>query len=223
MKYMHKVTGALLFSLLLASCGYDNYDEPKSQLNGELVYNNQAINVRGSGSTIQIQLYQDGYAYKTPITVYANQEGKFNTQLFDGEYKMVTRDGQGPWVNSRDTTIIQVKGNTTCKLEVIPFFLVSNESITLTGDKAVFSFTLDQIVSEASVSDAILILSNTQFVDNAVNIARKSVVPVVGSNTYEFDLSDNDKVKSATALYARIGVLTQGNGERIYSNVVKIK
>jgi hypothetical protein len=96
-----------------------------------------------------LQLYQDGYALHDAISVYVGQDGAFYASLFDGEYKLVTRDGNGPWVNSRDTTIVNVKGKTEIQLNVTPYFSYSNENISVSGSKMNASFTINKIVSTA--------------------------------------------------------------------------
>ena len=93
----------LLLPVMPSSCGLDNYDAPESLLQGKIVYQGRPLGLRSTSGAIQLQLYQDGYAKRDPIPVYVNQEGEFSAKLFEGDYKLVTRDGNGPWVNSRDT------------------------------------------------------------------------------------------------------------------------
>lgn len=73
--------------------------------------------MKGTNGGIQLQLYQDGYANHDPITVYATQDGTFSAVLFDGPYKLVTKDKNGPWVNNRDTIYVEVKGKTRCEVK----------------------------------------------------------------------------------------------------------
>ena len=113
---MNKLFYYILFTMLsvfgFASCGYDNFEEPESILSGNVQYNGQNLQLQGSGGSIQLQAYQTGYELKSPITIYVNQEGRFSARLFNGHYKIVTKDNNGPWVNNRDTIEVDIKGNT---------------------------------------------------------------------------------------------------------------
>ena len=71
----------------VSSCGYDNFDEPKSMLTGKVVYNGEPVGVR-SGSS-EFALFQDGYALHGSIPVYIAQDGSYSVNLFNGEYKLV--------------------------------------------------------------------------------------------------------------------------------------
>ena len=70
MKLLSNILSFTLLATLLWSCGFDNYDEPKSKLYGKVTYNGEALGLRGTGEAIQMQLYQDGFELRDPITVY---------------------------------------------------------------------------------------------------------------------------------------------------------
>lgn len=96
MKIITNIFSTVLCMLLATGCGLDNYDEPQSTLEGRVVYNNQSIGVRGTADAVQVQLYQDGYEKHDPIPVYLTQDGSFKAILFNGQYKLITRSGNGP-------------------------------------------------------------------------------------------------------------------------------
>ncbi|MDR0393912.1 MAG: DUF3823 domain-containing protein [Tannerella sp.] len=224
MKNISNILSIGLFFVILTGCGKDNFDEPTSTLTGKIVYNGEAIQVRGTGEAIQLQLYQDGYALKDPITVYVGQEGTFSAKLFDGEYKLVTRDNNGPWVNSRDTLIVNVKGRTNIEVNVTPYFTISGTQISISGNTMNASLTINRIVSTAEISRVVLVLSKTQFVDDANNIFRKDITGITaGAETLTADLSGNNDVANAKTLYGRVAVHTNGADQAIYSPVVKLK
>lgn len=223
-----KVKYILLLSLitLFTGCGMDNYDPPKSQLSGQIVYNDQPVRVKGTYGAIQLQLYQSGYALKTPISVFVDQNGKFEATLFDGTYKLVTRDKNGPWVNSRDTTIVNVKGNSSVKLEVMPYFTISNSTVSLNGAQLTGSCTVDKVVSTANLSFIKLFINGTSFVDENINVLSvSSNALATGNNTFSITLNADQQAKlnSLKGIYARIGVKTQGADQAIYSEVFQLK
>ena len=225
MKNIINILSIGLFLLLLISCGKDNYDEPTSTLTGRIVYNGEAVQVRGTGEAVRLQLYQDGFALKDPIDVFVGQDGTFAAKLFDGEYKLVTRDNNGPWVNVRDTTIINLRGTANIDVNVTPFFTISGTQISISGNTMNASFTINQIVPTANISRVVLILAKTQFVDDTNNVFRKDITSDIttGAVNFSADFSGNNDVASAKALYGRVAVHTNGADQAIYSPIVKLR
>lgn len=217
----------LLFVILAftaTGCGFDNYDAPQSRLHGKITYNGQALGLRGSGQAVRLQLYQDGYQLHDNIQVYVGQDGAFEALLFDGEYKLVTRDRNGPWVNTRDTIVVNLKGSAEVEVPVTPFFTIDNETITLNGSVLNATFNVNKIVNTANIDYITLLVSKTSFVDDATNIARKDFKGLqAGSQNLSLDMSGNANVAAAQALFGRVGVRTVGADQAIYSEVVRLK
>jgi len=211
----------MMAAFVLTSCGLDNYDAPQSRLHGRITYNGETLGLRGTGEAVRLQLYQDGYELRDNIQVFVGQDGTFEAMLFDGEYKLVTRNQNGPWVNTRDTIVVNLKGSTEVEVKVTPFFTISNETITLNGSVLNASFNVNKIVSTANIDYVTLLVSKTSFVDDATNIARKDFKDQqAGALNLSMDMSDN---AAAKALFARVGVRTVGADQAIYSDIVRLK
>ncbi len=224
MKRYNYILSIIIIVFAMSSCGLDNYDAPKSQLRGKITYNGEAVGLRGTGEAVQLQLYQDGYQLRDHISVYVGQDGAFEALLFDGEYKLVTRNQNGPWVNSRDTMTVNVKGFTEIELNVTPFFTISNENISLNGSVLNASFTVNQIVNTAVIDYVTLLLGKTSFVDDVSNFVRKDFGDQeAGSINLSADLSGNNDLITAKTLFARVGVRTVGADQAIYSKVFRLK
>lgn len=224
MKIITNIFFSVLCVLLASSCGLDNYDEPQSTLEGRVVYNNQPICVRGTADAVQVQLYQDGYDNHDPISVYVTQDGSFKAILFDGQYKLTTRSGNGPWLNSSDTIIVNVNGYTSCELPVTPYFTLSDESFSLNGNVLNGSALVTKVVETSSITSALLLLGKTSFVDEGTYLARAEINDVSeGTLSMSLDFSDNSEVSSAVALYARIGIKPAESDQFVYTPVVQIK
>jgi len=217
----------ILFMIVLftiTSCGLDNYDAPQSRLHGKITYNGEELGLRGTGQAVQLQLYQDGYQLRDYIRVYVGQDGSFEALLFDGVYKLVTRDKNGPWVNNRDTILVNLKGSAEVEVPVTPYFTISNESISLSGNELNATFNVNKIVSTANIDYVTLLVNKTSFVDDATYIARKDFRnQQPGSLNLVMDLSNNTNVSAAKALFARVGVRTVGADQAIYSDIVRLK
>lgn len=224
MKHYRFIFLFMIVAFTVTSCGLDNYDAPQSRLHGKITYNGEELGLRGTGEAVQLQLYQDGYQLRDYIRVYVGQDGSFEALLFDGDYKLVTRDKNGPWVNNRDTIVVNLKGSAEVEVPVTPFFTISNESISLSGNVLNATFNVNKIVSTANIDYVTLLVSKTSFVDDATYIARKDFRDQqAGSLNLSMDLSDNTSVAAAKALFARVGVRTVGADQAIYSDIVRLK
>ncbi|MBK5722513.1 DUF3823 domain-containing protein [Dysgonomonas sp. Marseille-P4677] len=215
-----------LSSLLFSSCEKDNYDEPKSDLIGKIISqtSKEAVGVRQTEGAVQMQLWQDGYELHTSIPVYVNQDGTFSAKLFDGTYKLVSRDNNGPWINSRDTILVTVKGNTTIEYPVKPYFMLSDENFTLNGNTLTATFNIKQenAIQDRNIERVTLYVNNTVFVDdNFKKLNKNATTPAIGSNTISMDISN---ISSNIALYARVGVKISGVEQLLYTaGSVRIK
>lgn len=218
------ILGMLLLPVMPSSCGLDNYDAPESLLQGKIVYQGRPLGLRSTSGAIQLQLYQDGYAKRDPIPVYVNQEGEFSAKLFEGDYKLVTRDGNGPWVNSRDTLEVSVKGTTKCTLEVVPYYLFDKYEISLTGDKITAKATIEKIVPEASVERVILAVGKTRFVDESTNLTQKRItLKNEAQAETTLNMTSVAGYEKTAHLFARIGVRAVGADQYVFTPVVKLK
>lgn len=228
MKHIYTKTLLLFLSVLLVSCGFDNFEEPESQLSGQVEYNGQPLGLKGTQGSIQLQLYQDGYAFKNPLPLFVGQDGKFEAKLFDGTYKLVTRDQNGPWVNTRDTTIVEVKGNTSIKFEVTPFFTISNAKASLSGNILTGSCSIAKIINTAELSYVRLYINGTSFVDENTNLIGVNAEELsTGSVTFSYNLSDLNEGQKNTfdnykGVYARVAVRSRNADQAIYSEVIKL-
>lgn len=224
---MKKYLNMLLLPAIVAvsSCGLDNYDAPESKLMGRVVYNGEPVGVRGTGEAVQLQLYQDGYELRDPIPVYVGQDGTFEAKLFDGEYKLVTRDNNGPWVNDRDTTVVNVNGTANVDIEVTPFYTVSNVQLALSGSSANASFQVNEIASGTDIDYVMILVGKTSFVDDVSYTARVDINDATAGSTVtgSIDLANNTDFQSGGPLYARVGLRPTGKDQAIYSQVVKLR
>jgi len=216
--------------LLAAGCAKDNITPPTSQLTGRITYQNQPLNVRGSGN-VQLELWQRGEYNRNKIQVFVAQDGTYSAELFDGDYKLTRLRDNGPWQNNTDSISVTVKGNTVVDVPVQPYFTIG----TTTFAKATNAVTASCLVSQLSTSRSIeyvgLFLNYTQFVDNVnvVALTRAEQLANTGatlsgaalanlSTTLNLSFNIPAAAKGKT-LYARVGVKTQGVGELIYSPV----
>lgn len=204
-----------LLTLLLA-CGKDNYDAPSSELKGRIVYNGKTIGLKGTNGAVQLQLWERGHDLFTSIPVYVKQDGTFSALLFDGEYLIVHRDGNGPWINSHDTIRITVNGSTNVDYPVKPYYLISNASYKLENNILKISFTVEGIETVRSIESISVLINKTRFVDLSSNI-KKVNADEVKVGTQEISVDIKDLINKEKDLYARIALKIQGIEEAVYS------
>jgi len=213
----------LIFVLLSVGCGLDNFDEPKSLLQGKIVFQNRQVGLRGTGGAVQLQLYQEGYDLNDHINVYVNQKGEFQALHFDGTYKLITRDKNGPWVNSRDTTFVDVMGNTPVIVEVVPFFMFKEFDVSVSQGSVNVSAEIERIVDDAEIEFVSVLLSETSFVDDVSNIYRKDLTSLDSLNFDYMDDISSVLEDTGHSLFARVGIRAVGADQSIYSDIVQIK
>lgn len=208
-----------VLALVLTACGTDNFDEPTATLRGRVVYKGQPVQVK-SGA-VELQLYQDGYAKKDPIGVQVAQDGTFQASLFKGTYKLITKNGNGPWQALKDTTVVNVEQETTHDVEVTPYYMLANATMQLGGSTVKASVELQKIVPEATVASAILVIGKTTIVDESWNVAKFEMNTDLPAGTYPLtlDLKDNAAAKTAKHLYGRIGVKASGADTYVFTQV----
>lgn len=216
-----------LFVITLASCEYDNQEPPKSTLTGKVVYNGQQIGVR-SGS-VRLELRQPGPQYvlwKTnKLDVNVAQDGTFSAQLFNGNYKLTRVPGNGPWTNNTDTINVEVKGSAMVEVPVVPFFMIKNQALELSGNNINATFKLDQIDNSRALERVYLYLSTTTLVDqnnNLGNPASKAASAVNIAQPITLNAALPDNLGGRSYVYARLAAKTVGIQEMVYSEPVKI-
>src|SRR4051812_1863428 len=120
-------------SIAVFSCKKDNYTAPSSTLQGRLVYKGDSIGVERD--QVPYELYQYGFGKVGPIAATFSQDGTYSALLFDGDYKLIVPNGQGPFLwkqtaaGAPDSVAITLRGSQALDLEVTPFYMIRNPQI----------------------------------------------------------------------------------------------
>ncbi|OQP45574.1 hypothetical protein A4H97_32235 [Niastella yeongjuensis] len=219
----------LLLTIAAASCKKDNYDPPGSKLSGHVVYKGEALGLEYD--QVKFEVYQGGFGKTGPIDAVFSPDGTYSMLLFNGEYKFIIPNGQGPFkwkqtaAGAPDTTFITMQGSQVLDIEVTPFYMIRNPQLTASGGKVAGTFKIEKIITDASardVEEVSLYINKTAFVSPANNVAVKTMT---GS-----DITDPNNVNLSVAVpsltqnyvFARIGLKIAGVEDRIFSPMVKI-
>ena len=239
----------ILYSILLlvmltgmVSCKKDNYDAPGSQLTGRIVYQGEAINVEYN--QVPYQLYQYGFGKVGPIgagyggytgtnTTFA-PDGSFSCLLYDGEYKFLIPNGQGPFLWKKlpsgdpDTITINLSGSKDLDVEVTPYYMIRTPNIAAGGGKVSGSFKIEKIITGVDAKDVesvALYINKTTFVSGANNVASASVngASIADPNNVQLEVTVPTLTPTQNYVFARIGLKISGVEDRIFSPVVKVQ
>ena len=209
----------LLIGLVAASCDFDNFEEPKSTLSGRVVYNGEALGLRSNG--VELEIWQHGYDLFQKIPVYVAQDGTFSAVLFDGDYKMTLLRGNGPWMDQTDSIDVQVRGNQMIDVEVQPYYVLRNSSISANGNNLSVTFTVEGINTDRALEFASVYMGRTNLTDAVRN---EGVHRVAGDQielgtpvTVEVPIPGN--LSGRSEIFVRIGAKTVGVPELVYTQV----
>lgn len=226
---------AIAFSLLvmLASCAKDNYEPPQSDFSGRLVYQGQPIGLRNNA--FKLELWQRGFGNFGVINVNVDQDGGFSSKLFDGNYKFTVSNGQVPFLWPKNTAgrpdslDINLAGNKSMDLEVRPYYMIRNATITAAGGKVNATCALEKIITDAdgkNLDNVTLFINKTQFVDadGTNNIGKQELSGAALTNLSSLSMSVDIPTISPTQNYvfARIGVKIAGIEHMVFSPLVKL-
>ena len=232
MKFNFKnILGMMGIAASLASCSFDNYDEPSFQLDGRIVYQGEPIGV--SYNDVYIELWESGWQRLGNIGVAVDQDGSYSSLLFKGDYKMIIPNNQGPFrkiINDQsgnDTIPINLTGSRTMDIEVMPYYMIRNTAINGGTNKVTATFDLEQIISDSNAKDiqeVSLYVSKTAFVDNRTSIAtsNRGGGDLANLTSISMEVDVPDRVPTQNYAYARVGVKLEGVEDRIFSQIVKV-
>lgn len=224
--------------------GLDNREAPTSVLTGRIVFQGEPIGVRSNG--VQLELWQPGYALNQKIPVLIDQDGSFKAKLFDGSYKLNLLVNNGPWLNSSDTTLIQLQGSATVELPVTPYYTILDPTFSrgaptteVPGGSVSATFGVGQINTSRELEYVGLYVGVTSFVDRINSVSaisnaqrersRAMILPALNSNgdvTISVNLPANIYQTNSPwirdVVFVRVGVKTVGVTEMLFSQVFEL-
>ena len=214
------------------SCKKDNYAAPGSKLTGALMYKGDSIPVEYN--RVPFQLYQYGLGKVGAINEAFDQDGVMHSLLFDGNYKFIIPNGQGPFLwkqtaaGDPDTLAITVNGNSTMNIEVMPFYMIRNPQITGSGGNVTATFKLEQIITGANakaIQNVTLFINKTQFVSGSDNIKSTGMngSAIIDPNNISLTVAVPSITPTQNYVFARIGLKIDGVEDLLYSPLKKIQ
>ena len=214
-----------------SACKKDNYAAPSSILNGHVVYKGEAIQLERN--QVPLQIYQYGLGKVGPIGQSFAQDGSYSAILFDGDYKIIVPNGQGPFLwqqtaaGNPDTVNVSLKGNKTVDLEVMPYYMIRTPQLAAAGGKVNATFKVEKIIMDANAKNierVSLYINKDQFVSGGDNLAKTDLAggAIVDPNNIPLSVTIPTLVPAQNYVYARIGLKLVGVEDLIYSPLQKV-
>jgi hypothetical protein len=221
-----------VFAASLFACKKDNYDAPGSTLSGKLTYKGESFGVERN--QVPYELYQYGFGKVGPIGQSFSQDGTYSSLLFDGDYKLIVPNGQGPFMwkktasGAPDSMAVTVRGSQTLDLEVTPYYMIRTPQIAAAAGRANATFKLEKIITDAvngkGIDEVTLYVNKTQFVSGGDNAAAASVAgaAITDLNNISLSVAIPTFTPTQNYVFARIGLKIAGIEDRIFSPLVKL-
>lgn len=231
---MKIIIAILSFSFLLYACEKDNYDPPTAQLSGKLVYKGEPIHVEFN--QVPYQLFQFGFGKTGPVSnTTFTQDGTYSVLLFNGTYKLLIPNGQGPFLwkktpgGAPDSLTVTINGSQQLDLEVTPYYMIRTPQITGAGTAVTASFKIEKVITDASarnIERVNLYINKTAFVsgngDYNVGNVSKPGADITDPNNVTLSVNVPTLVPAQNYVFARIGLKVAGVEDMIFSPIVKV-
>lgn len=216
---------------MLGACSYDNYDAPESKFEGNLVYQGTPLNL--DPRNVYMELWEPGWAKKSKIDIHVDQNGRFSAVLFNGNYKLFIRRNSVPFMaphneqTNSDTILVEVRGNKKMDIDVTPYYLIRNASITNSGKTVDATFGIEKIITDANQKDVervTLYINKVNLVSADTKIGEASLNggDIADPNAISLTTQIPDMTPAQPYVYARVGVKLAGVDYLIYSPIQKI-
>lgn len=234
MKISFKYVAIVALAAAVFSCKKDNYAPPSAILSGALLYQGDTIQVEKNA--VHFQIFQYGFGKVGPISTDETfaENGTYSATLFNGDYKLIVPNGDGPFMWKQttagvpDSLSITINGSQSLDLEVTPYFLVRNANITAVGtDSVTATFKAEKIINDVNAKDldyAVLFINKTQFVAGSNNVAAATIPAgnIVDFNSIQLGVKVPAMTPTQSYVYARIGLKISGVEDLIFSPLVKV-
>jgi len=229
--FRYIVIPALLLSFY--SCKKDNRSAPSTYLTGAIMYKGDSINVERN--QVPYQLYQYGFGKVGQIgnNTTFEQNGSYSQVLYDGDYKLIIPNGQGPFLwkqdvsGNPDSLSISLKGKQTVNLEVTPYYMIRNAQITAAGGIVTANFKIEKIITDSlakNIERVSLYINRTQFVSGGDNVAAKDMAgaDITDPNNISLSVTVPPITPNQNYIFARVGVKIANVEDMIFSPLQKI-
>lgn len=223
----------MLTLLCAAACKKDNYKPPSSELKGRLVYKGDSIGLERN--QVPFQIYQRDFGTGGAIGGSFTEEGTYSALLFNGDYRLIIPNGQGPFLwkttsaGNPDSLTVKLSGSQTLDLEVTPFYMIRNAKFTGSDSVVTATFSVEKIITDPALARDIdrvsLYINKTQIVSGGDNIGGTDLAgaSIADPSNISLEVRVPPTYPAQNYVYARIGLKVAGVEDLIFSPVMKVQ
>jgi hypothetical protein len=172
LKKIYIAVGAAVALMGYSCTKADTYPGPDSAFEGNIIDSVTGKNMLTETGGLQIELRQISWtANPSPYDIPSKPDGTFeDTRIFSGHYNIIPT--KGPFWPVADSTIMDIRGNTTHDFRIVPYLEIVNVTHVQAADSLVMSFQLvaPRTVGLPQILDATLFVNNTPYVGSGANI-----------------------------------------------------
>lgn len=205
-----------LLAVLFASCEYDNYDAPSVVFKGNLTYNGEPFYFDGNSSRGVLNLIQKGYGKVDGGTsVKVDESGAFSQLLFAGEYWLTLKNNQYPFEFKDfaslgaglgyDSIYMNVNSNVIRNFEVIPYFLISDFTLSEDNGEIVANFKVKKnpelTTTPPRVARVRLFVGTASIVNSATTCSKSKIMSISEEGDAELRVSISNGDSSYRKIY----------------------
>lgn len=187
------ILSIILFTVLLSSCEYDNYDAPNLTFKGNIVYNGNKYVFDGNPSFGVITLVQKGFGkVDVGTNVRIDENGAFTQLIFPGDYWLTLANNPYPFefkdFKSKgvglgyDSIPMTINSDVVKDIEVTPYYQISNFALTLNGGNIVASFKIKKTPGTINAAPKVIrarcFLSTSTIVNSATTFSVQKINPI---------------------------------------------
>lgn len=184
---------AIISSVILSSCEYDNIEGPSVYFKGRLVYEDNPFQFDGNPDRGLLKVYQKGFGKVDPgYNITVDENGNFQQLLFNQEYWLSPNNNLYPFefkdFKSKgtglgyDSIYFNIKSTVNKDLEIIPYYILTNYTATLHDGNIVMKFDVSPTAKTASVAPPII--KARAYIGTAIKINSKTTCNVSQNITF---------------------------------------
>jgi hypothetical protein len=193
-----------LFTVLLTSCEYDNYDAPNITFKGNLMYNGHKYLFDGNPSLSVLTLIQKGFGkVDVGTNVRIDENGAFSQLIFSGDYWFTLANNQYPFefkdFNSLgvglgyDTITMSITKSIVKDIEVIPYYEIKDFNLSVDGDNIIANFKVKKVEGTVNTAPKVVrtrcFVSTSSIVNSATTLSKSIIKSISDSATVSIPVS----------------------------------
>lgn len=206
----------ILFTVILSSCEYDNYDAPNLTIKGNIVYNGNKYVFDGNPSFGVITLVQKGFGkIDAGTNVRIDENGAFTQLIFPGDYWLTLANNSYPFEFKEfkskgvglgyDSIPMTINSDVVKDIEVTPYFQISNFALSVSSGKIVANFKVKKTLGTINVAPKVIrarcFLSTSSLVNSATTFSSQVIKSITDSANVVIPMSISTGTPSYRSMY----------------------